>query len=338
MIGTRSSADPPPLGENTEKIKNVQQILDNIQQHPPGIDDSEFEYENTEVDKNTCSLIPIASFNAASLIRNRQIKGRQQITKLLRSGCIVCIQDSQIDDKKFKILTGIYRQDIRLHPRVYSMQNQRKSGGLTFILPPKVATHILSVTAITEGILIMVLRTVNKGVVIIVNYYGKSNSTYENKKLEIRIIIKAVNTIRNVYSQANAFIAGDFNINSRNNKQYHHLCNQLEMIGLIPYNHPGTNTRYPTKRQNITQKPSCIDYIFGPQYLLKVIQTTTIPHFKVDSDHCMIVAGAKKSKIKVPKALAFPDSILDTNSGKSMSLKYSSMLQKVPWGVMLNLN
>ena len=75
-----------------------------------------------------------STFNANGLACNNRVSARKEIHKLIKEGFVVCIQDSRIDKRKYRLLTSLLRANIYSHPRTISTHSPGY-GDTTIIFP-----------------------------------------------------------------------------------------------------------------------------------------------------------------------------------------------------------
>ena len=107
-------------------------------------------------------------------------------------------------------------------------------------------------------------------------------------------------------------VAGDFNIKAGHNNKYLKLLQEMKDIGLSHILPRGKPTRFPFGRQNLTSKPSNIDYIFTSEKVRSIMKEGIESHYLTNSDHAMLtLSKAKKKSQKIP---SFPDQVFENES------------------------
>ena len=172
-------------------------------------------------------IIPmVTSWNINSMFEiNGEIKGRKIITDYSKKNYIMCVQDTRINTKtRHDKLMQSFPNNIHTHRRVFSTKtDSTHTGGVTTILPKKVAKHIRQIYAPTPQMLLVVYRSMNDQTVGILNVYLKSKANNETIEIERKMIETIIINTQTLYPNIILMIAGDFNARpeSKRHKKIH---------------------------------------------------------------------------------------------------------------------
>ena len=296
--------------ENTDLLP----VVDEEATSNDGVSVSSERFENSLENEATFSPPQICSLNINSLITNgRSIKARKLLKDKLKKGHVIMLQDTRINSKeKFGLLHSWAKHNIKSNKRVFASKNNKSVGGVAFIFPEKHFKEIITINAHSDNLMYIVYSNLNEDIQLLINYYGRPNHTNASFSRDMNLIKQTVNNTRRIYSTATVVIAGDFNIKAGHSNKYLKLLQEMNDIGLSHILPRGKPTRFPFGKQNLTSKPSKIDYIFTSEKVRSIMEEGIEPHFLTNSDHAMLtLSRSTKKREKIP---SFPDQVFENEN------------------------
>lgn len=219
---------------------------------------------------------------------------------------------------RFRRFNSLFPVPIQGHQMTFATDQEGKYGGVLTIFPQGSVKKFLSITTIGRDMLLTIHKNQNEDIITILNIYWHCKVTNKNTTRNLtNRINRIIRRVRSEYTNALCYVCGDLNLSSKTNPNlYIKLNTEMDKLGLTSLSSDELKTRYPRKIQALSQVPSAIDYIFGPENMAD----RTCPHVTdcstMGTDHCMLSAGPIKRTRKMRKEFPFPDNRLKTDEGK----------------------
>ena len=134
---------------------------------------------------STNSIIKLATLNTFSMLKNsRTIKARKELKDLTSRGVVLCLQDTRLDDDKFKKVSNIFKTNLNYNPRVLSTRSTH-AGGVTIIFPLGSVKRFQQIYSPNRNILIVSYRDQNDKNITIMNIYCPPKATVKQYKTAV---------------------------------------------------------------------------------------------------------------------------------------------------------